>query len=139
MSSNLERAVKLLKTGNYTLTAVNDEMELTFMQRGVKPLLGLLENKQSLNGFSAADKVIGKAAAFLYVMLNPDEIYAGVISRAALHVLTENHIHVQYDILTEAIRNRTNTGFCPMETAVRNTIHPDEAIIQIYDSLKKLS
>ena len=55
------------------------------------------------------------------------ELYAGVISVPALEVLQRFHIPVSYDTLVPAIRNRTDTGFCPMETAVLDIQDTDEA------------
>lgn len=138
MSSNLEKAVNLLKNGNYTLTAVSELEIITSLQRGVTPLIKLLDNSVKLNGFSAADKVVGKAAAFLYVLLEVDEIYSKVISRSALAVLEKNNIRVQYDVLTDAIRSRDNTGFCPMETAVMDTDDAESALILIRQKLDEL-
>lgn len=138
MSSNLEKAVNLLNSGNYTLAAVNEVNEITSMERGVKPLIKLFDNNIKLKGFSAADKVVGKAAAFLYVLLEVDEIYSKVISRPALAVLEKNNTRVCYDVLTDAIRNRNNTGFCPMETAVIDTEDVDSALILIRKKLDEL-
>ncbi|MBO5164150.1 MAG: DUF1893 domain-containing protein [Ruminococcus sp.] len=131
MSSDLEKAAELLKTGRYTFAAVSGEKEITSVHRGVKPLLELLDCGEKLHGFSAADKVIGKAAAFIYVLLKPDEVYAGVISRPALEVLEKYGIRTSFGTLAEAIRNRQNTGFCPMETAVKNANSPDDALALI--------
>ncbi len=137
--SNINTAAELLKNKNYTLAAVSDSSQITSRQRGVKPLIELIDNKTDLNGYSVADKVIGKAAALLYVLLKPDEIFAFTISRPAVDVLSQNHIKVKYDTLTEAIRNRDNTGFCPMESAVINTQDPYEAINLIKKRLSELS
>lgn len=139
MNSNTQKAKDLLKSGDYTLVAVCDNEIITSRERGVKPLLKLLDSNINLKGYSAADKVIGKAAAFLYVLLETDEIYAKVISEPALDILTENHIKTEYEILAEAIRNRDNTGFCPMETAVMDIENADEALICIRNKLALLN
>lgn len=139
MISDLEKAVKLLKENHLTFVAVKENKNITSKQRGVKPLLELLENNIDLCGFSIADKVIGKAAAFLYVLLSPNEIKTGVISKPALKVLKTNNINVHYDTLTDAIRNRDNTGFCPMETAVIYTDDAYKALELIKNKLIELS
>ena len=77
---------------------------------------------------AAADKVIGKAAAYLYVLLGVSDIYAYVISQPALDVLNRYGIRVQYETLVPAVRNRTDTGFCPMETAVLPVDEPEQAL-----------
>lgn len=132
-------AKHLLNEGGFTFAAVGSDRTITFTQRGIKPLLGMTDCKTDLRGFSAADKVIGKAAALLYVLLMPEEIYTRVISRPALEVLDNNNISIKYDILTQAVRNRDNTGFCPMETAVRNTDVPEEALELIRRQLIMMS
>lgn len=131
MKSDLVQAIDLLKNESLTLAAVRGEDIIRSKERGVKPLLGLIDGGVSLCGFSAADKVVGKAAAFLYVLLSPRCIHAGVISRPALDVLCGHGIEVSFDTLAESIRNRTNTGFCPMESAVMQTNDPDEALVLI--------
>lgn len=139
MSANLEKAVSMLQSGGFTLVIIGgDDDVITSTERGVKPLLELLERGHE-SGFSAADKVIGKAAAFLYILLGAKEISAGVISEAALAVLRKGGIDVRYDTLVPAIRNRDNTGFCPMETAVRDTEDPTEALLLIRRKLSQLS
>ncbi len=139
MNSNLERAVRLLRSGDFTLAAVSGKDEITSCKRGVKPLLELLDSRKDLHGFSDADKVIGKAAAFLYVLLEPMEIYADVISRPALEVLETNGIEISYGVLADGIRNRDNTGACPMETAVMNDSDPETALAHIRERLRSLS
>lgn len=139
MSGNLEKAVALLKTGGFTLAAVGGGDNITSREKGVKPLLNLLDGRKNLRGFSAADKVIGKAAAFLYVLLSPEEIYADVISAPALEVLERYGIKIRYGVLADAIRNRDNTGFCPMETAVLNDADPESALVHIREKLRKIT
>lgn len=110
---------------------------LTDDRRGVKPLLDLLE--QNLAGFCAADKVVGKAAALLYRLIGISEIHAGVISEPAIQVLQRGGIAVFYDRKVPAIRNRTDTGFCPMETAVWNIDQPELAPPILLEALATLT
>lgn len=139
MNSNTQKAKELLQSENFTLTAVNGSKIFTSHKRGVKPLLEFIDNNINLKDYSAADKVIGKAAAFLYVLLNVSEIYANVISEPALNVLTENHIKTEYGALVKVIRNRDNTGFCPMETAVKDIENAEDAIMYIRSTLTILN
>lgn len=139
MSNNLERAVELLNKNQLTFAAVSETENITSKQRGISPLLELLDNGKDLYDFSIADKVIGKAAAFLYILLNPKEISTVVISKPALKILKKSNIIVNYNTLTDAIRNRYNTGFCPMETAVMNTNDAHKALKLIRNRLLELS
>ena len=136
--NNLERAENLLKNSDFTCVCCNDTETLTSRKRGVAPLLEWLDSGISLKEFSAVDKVIGKGAAFLYIMLKIKELHANVISRSALEILTKYHIPVTYDVLTEAIRNRDKTGFCPIETAVSDISDPQKALFVIRETLARI-
>ena len=108
-------------------------------KRGVAPLMELLSSEGSCQGGKAADKVVGRATAFLYRLLEIAQLHAGVISQGALEVLQESNICVTYDTLVPGIRNRTNTGPCPMEAATANCHTPEEAFAAIRATLDKLS
>ena len=137
--NNLERAKELLDNSDCTCVICNDDETLISQKRGVAPLLEWIDEGKSLNGYSTADKVVGNGAAFLYVILDVKELYADVISKSALETLTKHDIPVTYNILTEAIRNRDNTGFCPIETAVAGITSPEMAITAIRSRLKELT
>lgn len=129
--TDLQRACHLLAQQEATCVFVLGEMVYISKDRGVQPLLMCYDENKMPAGFSAADKVIGKAAAFLYVLLGAKELYADVVSSPALAVLEQYGIKVSYGELTDAIRNRANTGFCPMETAVLAIGKPSEALAAI--------
>ena len=139
VSENLGRAIDILKSGGYTLALIHGDVTYTSEERGVKPLLTLIEKHGALNGSVAADKVIGKAAAMLYVRLGVSEVYADVISTPALSVLKDAGINVSFALETEVIRNRRGDGFCPMESAVMNISDTGDAITAIYETLKRLN
>ena len=108
-------------------------------KRGVSPLLELLQTQGSCKGGKAADKVVGRATAFLYKLLQIKTLHAGVISQGALEVLQQSSITVTYDTLVPGIRNRTDTGPCPMEAATANCETPEEALNAIRATLDKLA
>lgn len=128
----------LTKTGSTCVLCGNDVI-LTDNRRGVRPLLDLLEGNTSVTDFVAADKVVGKAAAYLYCLLGIRSLYAEVISAPALEVLKTRNISVEYDTLVPGIRNRTNDGLCPMENAVLHIHNPEDALIAIRNTLKQLN
>lgn len=107
-------------------------------KRGVAPLLQWLESGEDFSKFSAADKVVGKAAAFLYVLLGVERVYALVISEAAESVLNAYNIPVCFEEKVSAIKNRTGTGFCPMEQAVLRLSDPNEAYKAIIEKIEIL-
>lgn len=139
MLSPIEHAKQLLMDNPFTCVISNGETAYTSTQRGIAPLMGWYEDGQDLHGFSAADKVVGKAAAYLYVLLGVTEVYAQVISRPALEVLHRYEITVTYDEQVPAIRNRTNSGFCPMESAVMDIADAEEAYMVLKRKLDEIN
>lgn len=129
----------LLYQGGFTCVLTDGQLVFTSTQRGIRPLLEWVESETDFHGFYAADKVVGKAAGLLYCLLGIRQLYAAVISESALAVLQTHGISVIYDRLVPGIRNRSNTGPCPMEQAPRDTNDPQEAVILMKDTLKKLS
>ena len=85
-----------------------------------------------------ADKIVGRAAAFLYVKLGAAGVYAPVMSRGAKELLAEYNIPAEADELTENIRNRQNTGLCPMECAVSSCGSPEAAYVAILEAIRKM-
>ena len=136
---SLQKAIMLLNNTDSTCVFCSDDTILTDKRRGVRPLLDLLDSDADVAGFSVADKVVGKAAAFLYCLLKVKEIYARVISQPALVVLEQAGIKTTYGQLVPAIKNRTKDGFCPMERAVLDISSPSDALSAIQKTLNELS
>ena len=138
MKNKLDEAKELLIQNDYTCVVIKDDAVFVSKERGVKPLLKWHEDEVDLEAGFAADKVIGKAAAYIYVLLKIKEVYACVISRPAYEVFQKYNIAVSYDCMVDAIVNRTKTGFCPMETAVMNIDNPKTSLEAIKLCLKSL-
>ena len=138
MTADLNKARQLLASEGYTCVLCCEEQRYTSTRRGVAPLLQWLDEGTPLEGFSAADKVVGKAAALLYCLLKVKELYAAVISRSALEALNKGGIPVYYDTLTEGIINRAGTGPCPMEAATKEISDPALAPAAIRKALEAL-
>ena len=141
MSNNTDiiTAKEILVSGGFTCVLVKDGDVHSCSERGVKPLLNLLDSGDSYVGYSAADKGVGKAAAFLYVLLGVSAVHACVISVPALNVLREYGIGVTFDFSVNMIRNRTDTGYCPMEQATLGISEPHEALVAVRAALEKLT
>ena len=90
-----------------------------------------------ISGFSAADKVVGKAAAMLMIKAGITEVFALTISESAEKLLKNHGVRVSFMTLTERIMNRDNTGVCPMETAVADTEDIETGCRLIFEKLKK--
>ena len=135
----VEQAKSILESTDSTCVFCNGDTIIKDARRGVRPLLDLLESKTDLTGFAVADKVVGKAAAYLYCLLGVQMLYAGVISEPALAVLQQNNIQISYGTLVASIQNRTHDGPCPMEHAVWDIDSPREALAAIYSTLENLA
>lgn len=135
---DLQNARQLLCTGEYTCVLCRNGTVHTSNRRGVAPLLALIDSGTDVSGFSAADKVVGKATALLYCYLGVTAVYAKIISRPAAQVLTQHHICLEYDQQVPFIQNREGTGRCPMELATETTGDPTQALTAIRNTLKKL-
>lgn len=105
--------------------------------RGVKPLVQLMEGTGDFHQYAAADKVVGKATGFLYVLLGVKSVFAKVISQPALNILKANNIYVQFETVVEHIINRKKDGICPFEETVLDLTDPQEAYVAILDKMKK--
>lgn len=133
---DLMKARLLLEQEGYTCVLCLGDKIHTSHHRGVRPLMELLG--QDLSGFSAADKVVGKATALLYCLLQVKCLWAGVISEAALDVLRDHNIPVQWEIRVPQIQNRQGTGRCPMEQATEHIRDPQDAPGAIRKKLEEL-
>lgn len=136
---DLQRAKALLAEGDYTVVLCRGDVTHTDTRRGVVPLLALLDAVADMTGFAAADKVVGKAAAFLYLRLGVAAVHAGIISTPAYDLLITHGVAVTYDTLVPAIRNRAGDGWCPMETVTLPLSDPIEAEAAIRKRLAALT
>ncbi len=135
---DLERAKEVLKNGGCTCVVCKGEKSCVSTQRGVKPLLSWLDEGTDMMGWSAADRVVGRGAAFLYCLLGVRRVHGQVMSLAAVKVFRANGIEASWDQLTEFIQNRTKTGNCPIEAACLHCTEPEEALDRIRQILADL-
>lgn len=139
MSKNSDTAIKILKeNAEYTCVLCRGEDIFISNQRGIGRLLDWVKSGNNFSGFSAADKIVGKAAALLYVLLGVREVYGEVMSKKAAEVFKEYHIEHSCAVLTEEIINRKGTGPCPMEETVENIDDPKEAFKLLELKLKSI-
>lgn len=107
--------------------------------RGIRPLMDwLAHGEKPLEGACAADKVVGKAAALLFVYGGVREIYAAVISEAAAAALDRHGVPYTYARMVPRIINRDGSGLCPMESRVMDTDSPEEAYRRLSEALKSM-
>ena len=132
-SADLRRAIALLKSGEYTCVLAKGERIYTSRERGVAPMLGYLAEHLNLQGFAVADRIVGRAAAMLFVLAGIEEAYGEVMSKGAAEYLRQRGIGASFGVETERIINRAGNGSCPMEAAVAGIDDP----VAGYDAIRK--
>lgn len=125
-------------TGGVTVCLVNGDNIVTSDRRGIAPLVALCEEENAYAGYSVADKIVGKAAALLYVFMGVKQVYAEVLSTAAESVLINHNIAYEYDVKVDHIINRKGDGPCPMEQTVADISLPQEALEALKQKLKNI-
>jgi hypothetical protein len=136
--SDLKIAKEILEKDNLTLAIVKDgECFFKSKERGIKPLYtALMNHEEKLDGASAADKIVGKGAALLYVRGKIENLFAKVISKNSLEVLENVNIYIEKEKLVPYIKNRDLTGMCPIETMAEEDGNIDSLLIRIESFLK---
>ncbi len=128
MSTDLENAKKALEAGGFTCVLCKGPQQYESTRRGVAPLLAWLDSGLDFHGYSAADRVVGRGAAFLYCLLGVCQVYAPVMSRDGADILTCHGITPHWEVLTDTVLNHRKDGCCPMEIATRGIQNPAEAL-----------
>ncbi|MEM2057911.1 MAG: DUF1893 domain-containing protein, partial [Thermoproteota archaeon] len=98
----------MLKEQSFSLVIVKPGILVHATRKyGVIGLVEAIENYGvELSGAAAADRIVGRAAAMLCLYANIAAVYAEVISRKALNVLSEKNVKVEYETLVPEILNR---------------------------------
>lgn len=138
--NDLELAKASLEGKSIALARDGDIITSTL--RGIGPMITFKREHKDLAGYSVADLVVGKAAAFLFIDAGIKEVYAKNISVQAKRVLKERGIYLEYEVLAEAIINREGTDLCPMEKLVKDIDDISSALPLIekkYDELRSNS
>lgn len=135
----LKAATERLLNGFFSCVAEKDLDYITSNDLGVKPLITpLRKNKRFFENTVVADKVIGKAAAFLLILGGVQAVHGEIMSKSAIELLTSRNIYFTYKQEVLNILNRTKTDLCPMEKSVLNITDENEAFIAIENTIKIL-
>ena len=138
MHPDLENCKAILENENLTCAVKCGDKILKTADRGIKPFMQWIESGENLHGAVAADKVVGKAAAFLMEKAGISAVYAAVLSEPAEDVLKAAGIEYKFTHLVPRIQNRKGDGLCPMESAVMDTDNSDTAFSALKNRLKNL-
>lgn len=134
--TDIQRAITLLE-GN-SCAMVRGQSSITSKEKGIAPVLNLMKEGFDLSEFSIADKIVGRAVAFLYIKAGVKEVYGETMAVGADKLLQQHGIPHTYKTLAEQIINHAGDGICPMEEAVLNIVDPEEAFIAINRKAKNM-
>ncbi len=120
--NNLEKIKNILLEKNASLVVLYKDGEIKeYYQDRIKDIKEILmQDKSQLKDTIVADKVIGKVAASILAVAGVKEIYADIISEFAIPVLEKNNIKYEFKNKVEYIKNKDNTGMCPMENKYKD-------------------
>lgn len=110
----------------------------TSTKRGVAPLIDFYEQNGIQEHLIVIDRIVGKAAALLAVLIGAKTISTPIISRDAYQFLLQYDIDVQYIQIVDYIINRDHTGRCPIESSVLTINNPEEGYTKIKHTLQTL-
>ena len=138
---DIEIAKSLLDNGKKVIVIVKDKrMIFSSEGRGIKPVYTALnELKGELQGSSAADKVVGRAAAMIYEYAGIKELSTTLISEGAINVLKNTPIIYEYEKSVPYIKNRDRSGMCPVETPSLKINNIDDLLAEISNFLKNIN
>ena len=135
---DIDIAKQKLLTENCACVFVKGKDVFISFDKGISKLLEIYDSHKDYSEYSVADKIVGKAAAFIYILLKIKYLYADVISKDAYEILIKNKIKVTYKQIVPYIINRKGDGLCPMEDAVKNIVEPLDAPDAIKHRLAEL-
>ena len=136
---NREQAIATLHATHCSCVIANGSRLEQFHERGVKDLHHLLHNDKALfDGAFIADKVVGKGAAALMIVGGVKEVYADVMSRAALSLFQSHGLEVEYGLLVDNIINRAGTDICPVEKLCSSCLTAEECLPLIEEFVSQL-
>lgn len=133
---DLEIAKQKLKAEKLSLVIVKESKVVFETNReGLGGFLRAVDHfNVGLSGSSVADRIIGKAAAFLCAYADVATAFAVTLSRSGLETLVKFDVHREFEILVPTILNFEKTDKCPFEKLVEKISNPEEA----YEKIKSL-
>jgi len=116
-----------------------DEIIFSSSSSGVKPLLDFYQlYSSSKENLIVIDRIMGRGAVLLAILIQSTELYTPVISEAGLDLAHEYNLTVHYEELVPYIVNRSKDGRCPIESSVLDIHDIHEGYQIIINTLSNL-
>ena len=134
--TDLEKAKLLLN--NHSICLCKGAETIFDDSKGIAPMMNFIAMGKDLKGWSAADVIVGKAAAMLFTKAGVKSVYGKVMSKKALDYLTSHSIECSFEKLCERIINREGNDICPMEKAVARTEDFEEGYLALKKKMEQM-
>lgn len=134
---NLNLAKETMYNENQKIVIVNDNKVIYKNDGfGIKPLYtAYMTIKDQMKDASCSDRVIGKAAAWIYREADIKELYCDVITTRAKNLLVDNGIKLVFIEEVDFIENREKNGMCPVELLAKDEDDFDSLLSNIKEFL----
>jgi len=101
-------------------------------KQGITGFLEAIERlDKNLVAASAADKIVGVAAAMLCVYAGVASVFALTISEEGIRVLRDNNIAYRFEKTVPNILNRDKKDVCPFEKLAMTSGNSEEAYVKL--------
>ncbi len=127
--SDISIAKEDVKEKGFALSIVkNGKRVFQSKTPGISALVSAIDQDRfHFRSASAADRILGRAAAMLFVYSGIVHIFASTASTDALSTIGKFRIPVESEKIVPAILNRSRSSSCPFEQLVQNIDDPEEA------------
>ena len=139
LSSGLESEMRSsIDLGKAAVVAKGGIIVLELEGRGVSPILEALDaDPCAFADAVVMDRVVGRAAAAIYIVGRAREVTALVMSEGALELLLNHGVKTRADEIVPYIVNRRKTGMCPMDRATLEMENPEEIVARLRQIVEK--
>ena len=134
--TDLEKAKDYFYSQKASMVLCKDDEKFITQEKGLTPLINLIESGDDYFEYSACDKVVGRAAAFLYVLLGVKEIHAKVMAKLAIQILDKAEIKYSADEFVDTILDDQLKDTNPLEEVVLRSGSANNALRDLKAFLK---
>jgi hypothetical protein len=127
--NDLDVAEQILKSKdcNFVLVKNSHPMVVSNDHGLKKPLEIASTSPHAADGAAVADRIVGKAAALIYVFLKVRSVFARTISQEGYNILKKHLVEAKMDMIIPRIIGKDGEHICIFERAVQNVNDPKEA------------
>ncbi len=124
--------MKLIKEDLSLVIVKKGKVIFETKKQGISGFLQAIEKlDKNLVAASAADKIVGVAAAMLCVYAGVVSVFALTISEEGMRVLEDNNIAYIFEKKVSNILNRDKNDVCPFEKLAMASGSSDEAYVKL--------